>query len=111
MKHRDKLNRASEYLADLLKAKRCALWPDCGCKAQLVEWQSQLRTKKDWDFESLRWAEISIFITLTCVANWCPVRRYRTYAQIQLLNPWWDRQRRGEELTEEFVEQLGERKQ
>ena len=90
----------------LLTAKRCGLWPDCACRATLVHWQNKPLENGQWDLESLSWAETSIFLTLSCVAERCPERRIRTYAQMQLLNLWWDRQRRGEELTEEFCEQL-----
>jgi hypothetical protein len=109
MTYRDKLNRASVALAELQKSKRCSLWPDCGCKAQLVHWQERVCDHdEEWEFESIRWAETSIFITLSCLADRCPDRRIRNYANCQLLSPWWDRQRRGEEITRAFIERLRE---
>ena len=91
----------------ILNSKQCGLWPECACNKTLVHWQSKLLTKHyRWKFESLLWADTSIFLTLSCVAERCPSRKIKTYAQMQLLNPWWDRQRRGEELTEEYCERL-----
>ena len=94
-----------ERISKLLRAKRCALWPDCGCFEQLVYWQDKLRNDyKGWSNDQLRWAETSIFITLSCVGHRCPDRKIKTWAMMQLLNPWWDRQKRGEEASDEFIE-------
>jgi hypothetical protein len=90
---------------ELLSAKRCGLWPDCACHQTLLHWQRRASDEGLIEApEQLAWAETSIFLTLSCIAERCPSSRYRTYAAMQLLNPWWDRQRRGEELTEEFCE-------
>lgn len=94
-------------LNKILNSKQCNLWPECACNKTLVHWQSKiLDNELEWTFEDLQWADLSIFITLSCVAERCPSRKTKTYALLQLLNPWWDRQRRGEELTEEFCERL-----
>ena len=91
-------------LNKILNAKKCNLWPECACNKTLAHWQRQLLTNSyPWTFESLSWADTSIFITLACVAERCPSRKVKTYAQMQLLNPWWDRQRRGEELLRNSV--------
>lgn len=95
------------YVDNFLNTKRCNLWPDCACNKTLVHWQRKLLAScSPWEFEILSWAETSIYLALECVAAHCPSRKMKVYAQLQLLNPWWDRQRRGEELTEEFCERL-----
>jgi hypothetical protein len=94
------------HINEFLNAKRCQAWPECACHKTLVHWQDKLLANASWEFESLAWADTSIFFTLSCVAKRCPERRARAYAQVQLLNPWWNRQRRGEELTEEYCERL-----
>lgn len=100
MTDRDLLNK-------ILNAKRCDLWPECACNKTLEHWQRKLlTTSSPWEFEILSWAETSIYLALECVAAHCPNRKMKSYAQVQLLNSWWDRQRRGEELTEEFCERL-----
>jgi len=82
--------------------KRCSLWPDCACHENLVHWQQNLMDEEIvWSLEELRGIETLIFITLTCVAAYCPNKKIRLYAQCQLANRYWDRQRRGEELSEE----------
>jgi len=89
-----------ERISKLLHAKRCALWPHCGCHSTLVHWQNKLTNDyKGWSPEQLQWAETSIFITLSCVANRCPNRKIKTWAMMQLLNPWWDGQKRGEKTN------------
>jgi hypothetical protein len=90
----------------ILNNKHCNAWPDCACKKTLAHWQDKLLDGGSWELENLSWAETSIFITLSCVAERCPERRVKAYAQMQLLNPWWDRQRQGAGLTEEFCERL-----
>lgn len=94
-----------ERISELINAKRCALWPDCACHETLVHWQDKLENDyKGWSNEKLRWAETSIFITLSCVAKRCPNRKIKSWAMVQLLNPYWDRQKRGEEMSDEFIE-------
>ena len=89
-----------------LNRKRCELWPECTCHELVIRWQ-QL-PDDEWpllEFEQLAWAETSIFLALSCLERHCPDRRVRAYATLQLLDPWWNRQKRGEELTEEWVQQ------
>jgi hypothetical protein len=90
------------HIEKLLSAKRCLLWPDCACNKTLAHWETKLAEDRSWELEHLAWCETSIFLALSCVAEHCPVRRIRAYAQGQLLNSWWDRQRAGIGLTEEF---------
>src|SRR5262245_34403430 len=65
-----------ERMSKLIRAKRCDLWPDCSCPSTLVHWQQKLlHDYKGWSYEQLRWAETSIFITLSCVEKRCPDRK------------------------------------
>ena len=96
-----------ERISKLLHAKRCELWPECGCHVTLVYWQDKLEHDyKGWSDELLRWAETSIFINLSCVASRCPDRKIKTWAMMQLLDPFWDRQKRGGD--DEFIERRRE---
>ena len=59
----------------ILNSKQCNLWPECACNKTLVHWQSKiLDNELEWTFEDLQWADLSIFITLSCVAERCPSR-------------------------------------
>jgi hypothetical protein len=89
-------------IAELLSAKRCQLWPSCCCNRLWRHFQNQQFEGRP--VEQLAQDETSIFVMLSCLEAHCPSKKVRTSAAIQLLNPWWDRQRRGEELTEEFCE-------
>jgi hypothetical protein len=86
---------------------RCQFWPDCTCHETLKHWQDVLPNNR-FSFEALQWAETAIFLALSCVEAHCPSRKHREFAQVQLLNPWWDRQRRGEEMSREFFKRLQE---
>jgi hypothetical protein len=89
-----------------LTSKRCELWPDCCCHSTLVHFQNKLgNVRLRWEFEELKFAETSIFLALRCVANFCPVHRVKSWAQDQLLNPYWSRQHLGLEMTPEWFEQ------
>jgi hypothetical protein len=91
-------------IVEIVNRKRCGLWPECGCASQLEFWQKKFRHDPiGWDLEQLRRADLSIYLMLECIAAHCPNRKIRAKAEIELLNPFWDRQRRGEELTEEYV--------
>ena len=92
---------APDHLEKLLHG-RCELFPDCVCKQTLVRWQSNLTEDCTWDIADLSWGETCVFYALSCVAHRCPSRKLRAYAQIQLLNPWWDRQRLGITMAEMF---------
>jgi len=91
----------------LLKEKYCPIWPRC-CYQHLLRYQELLENEeRDWSFEQLQAAETMIFESLSCTGANCPDPDVRRYATVQLLNPFWNRQRRGKELTEEeFI--LGE---
>jgi hypothetical protein len=76
-----------------LNSKRCEFWPDC-CGRKLEEWQDKFLRDEPLSPEQLEWAETDIFFALCCVAHRCPVRKIKNYAAVQLLNPFWDRERR-----------------
>src|SRR5262249_18576128 len=89
------------WVLRLLKEKYCPLWPRC-CYQHLLRYQELLGNEdRDWSFEQLQNAETLIFESLSCTRANCPDPEIRRYATIQLLNPFWNRQHRGEELTEE----------
>jgi hypothetical protein len=83
---------------------RCNLFPNCSCYHTLLHWQQALEEHDDWSAADLSWAETSIFLALSCVEAHCPSQQYREFAQVQLLNPWWDCQRRGRNRVEELTE-------
>ncbi len=96
---------AEQIIQKLMNEKRCSIWPECSCNRVLCHWQDKLDNDDvAWEREELVWAECLIFHALSCAAAHCPNPKIRTYATLQLLNPWWHRQRRGEELTKEFCE-------
>jgi hypothetical protein len=102
---------AKQVAMELLSRKRCQIWPECSCAKIIVRWQE--RPVEEWPVEikDLAWVELSIFLALSCAERHCPDRKVRAYAAVQLLNPYWNRQRRGEELTEEFVQRRLEEEQ
>ena len=89
----------------LLQSSRCNLWPGCSCYQTLLHWQHALEEGDDWSVAQLSWAETSIFLALSCVAVHCPSRKYREFAQLQLLNPWWDCQRAGLNRVEQLSDE------
>lgn len=86
--------QAARILSERLNAKHCELWPDCGCYETLAKWGQDLSDEeKVWDTEVLSWAETNIFITLACIARYCPDPKMKAYAKQQLRNRFWDRQK------------------
>jgi hypothetical protein len=96
-------------VAKLLRRKRCDLWPDCCCNKTLLHWQDRLPYEEfELTLEQLSWAETSVFLALSCIAAHCPQRRVRAYAEMQLIKPWWDRQRRLETIEDLAEKEAGE---
>ena len=87
----------SEEAARMLQRKRergCELWPSCSCNSTLAKYADELSDQeKIWDMSVLQWAETSIYITLSCVAQYCPDLAMKRYAWQQLQKSFWDRQR------------------
>src|SRR5262245_18784070 len=83
-----------EQISKLLRSKRCDLWPDRGCNETLVHWQDKLENDdKSSSSDQPRWTEWVIFINPSCGATRCPERKIKTWATIQLLNPFCDKQK------------------
>jgi hypothetical protein len=90
----------------IVLGKRCPFWPDCPCSVNLPRWQQNLEDEERvWSLEELRDVETFIYVMLTCAAVRCPDERIRVYAQTQLANPFWNRQRMGGQLSEEEFNQ------
>jgi hypothetical protein len=45
------------------------------------------------DMEVLDWAECNLFITLSCVARYCPDLQVKLWAKSQLNNKFWNYQK------------------
>jgi hypothetical protein len=75
---------------------------DCACVRKLAFYAERFLSGADeeWSIAEVATVETLIFATLCCVRDNSPDPAMRRYATIQLLAPFWDRQRRGEELTD-----------
>ena len=81
-------------ISEILNRKQCDLWPECGCHETLAQWAHDLRDEKRiWPMELLEWGETTIFISLACVAKFCPDRAMKAYAKRQLHDEFWDYQK------------------
>jgi hypothetical protein len=86
--------RAARMLQKRLNQRHCELWPECGCHETLAKWANDLSDEeKIWPMDLFEWAETSIFITLACVARYCPDPATKLYAKEQLQKGFWDRQK------------------
>jgi hypothetical protein len=87
-------------LTRLLQQKNCQ--PDCTCVRGLAFYQEKFLRGEDeqWTLKDIATAETLIFSALTCVKDHSPNPAVRRFATIQLLQPFWDRQREGKELTD-----------
>jgi hypothetical protein len=85
-----------------LREKWCRTWPDCDCNQSLIFYQDKFLSgdSAEWTFTELAAIETKIFMTLRCVENRCPEPVIRRYATTQLLDPYWNRQWMGKELTD-----------
>jgi hypothetical protein len=93
----------SRYRSNLFTG-RCQFWPHCHCNSILIHWQHSLEDR-DWPISDLKWAETAIFLALSCVEAHCPSQKHRAFAQVQLLNPWWDLQRVGRSRVEQLTDE------
>jgi hypothetical protein len=81
-------------ISEILNRKQCDLWPECGCHETLAQWAHDLsEEKRIWPIELLEWSETTIFISLACVAKFCPDRAMKAYAKRQLQDEFWDHQK------------------
>jgi hypothetical protein len=101
------LSKHKHDIDRLINARTCTLWPDCSCYHTLTHWERQLANDElSWTVPELAWAETAIYFSLSCAAAHCPDQAVKAYCQDQLANSWFDRQRNGQELTEEIAERL-----
>jgi hypothetical protein len=87
-------------LTRLLQQKHCQ--PDCTCIRRLTFYQEKFLRGEDeqWTIAQLATAETLIFSALCCVRDNSSDPAVRRYSTIQLMKPFWDRQRAGKELTD-----------
>ena len=86
--------RAEQIISKRLNAKHCELWPECSCYETLDKWAYDLSDEQRiWPINLLEWAETSIFITLACVARYCPDPTVKAWAKQQLKDQFWQRQK------------------
>src|SRR5262245_61325199 len=90
----------SPHRSDLF-AGYCPSWPKCECARCLDhdELYSVVERMGDERFptptpDEVEELETKVFMTLSCVSANCPVPRLRHQAIIELMKPWYDRQRR-----------------
>jgi len=87
---------AVKQLGKIEWGKRCALLP-CPCKENLARWQQALEDEEIvWSLEELKDIELSIFASLLCAAERCTDPTIRAYAQDQLTNKHWNKQKEEE---------------
>src|SRR5262245_49196698 len=88
--------------------RRCWLWPNCACHSHLVNFDKLLDDdQRIWKPEELSAVETILYFTLECVASYCPDAQTRKAAEIELMYPWWENQRRGQTLGEGFKRVCG----
>ena len=78
---------------------RCPYWPDCLCRKNHDHWYDMLLswidpTKPPATLEQLEHAEVMVYMALSCISANCPSQRIRQQATIELLKPFYERQRR-----------------
>lgn len=71
------------------RAERCDWWPDCNCKRRWLWWQDGAIARLPDEYVREAWEDIRM--TLECVSQFCPNKRLRRAATVQLLNPIWRR--------------------
>jgi hypothetical protein len=78
--------------------RRCSMLP-CPCRQNLARWQRNLENEEFvWTLEELHEIEASIFGSLLCAAFRCSDPTIRNYAQSQLENKHWNKQKEEEEV-------------
>jgi hypothetical protein len=94
--HRSRYSSRSDHLTG-----RCQFWPECECARMAANntLYSVVARMADERFppptpEEVEIIETKVFMTLSCVSVNCPVSRLRRQAQIELMKPYYDRQRR-----------------
>ena len=79
----------TDFERELLEEKTCVLWPDCGCRGHLVQYQQLLMDERRvFTPSELEEIETLVFYSIACAAEHCPdpkIKRYCT-AQFQKLD-------------------------
>jgi len=88
------------WVLEKLKEKYCSFWPDCHCNTGLLDYLDKFDREEDFTIEQLAAIETVIFMSLRCIEDCCPDPKGRRWATIELMDPWWNRQRQGMELTD-----------
>jgi len=78
----------------------CQFWPECECARMAANntLYSVVARLGDERFpaptpEEVEAIEVKVYMMLSCVSANCPVRRLRHQAQVELMKPFYDRQR------------------
>jgi len=90
----------NEAVIELLKSKRCVFWPECSCARDLdhahlyriVERMADERFPAPTK-EQVEIMEVKVYLLLSCLSVKCPDVRVRRYATLELMKPFYDRQR------------------
>jgi hypothetical protein len=94
----------------VLRRNLCGLWPDCSCSKTLKHWNQRFADPNiQLATDELAAAEMLIYFALECAGTYCPDANMRRDCAVQLLNPWWNRCRRGEWLTQQECERIRQR--
>jgi hypothetical protein len=87
-------HKAEQILRERLQSKTCGLWPYCDCHETLEKWAYDLSDEQRiWPMDLLEWGETTIFISLCCIAKYCPDKAIKVYAKRQLQDEFWDHQK------------------
>src|SRR5262245_26017000 len=99
MSERSRYPSRSSLLASLLEG-RCQFWPRCECARCLDNDQLYRAVVRlaDEHFpaptkEEIENIEVKVYLVLSCVSANCPEARVRRYASVELMKPFYDRQR------------------
>src|SRR5262249_24962777 len=81
-----------------LFGRRCDYWPDCKCAQSIHPLYSTLARVIDERLPAptpseVQAVEVKVFLVLSCLAEHCPVEQIRRQATVQLMNPYYERQR------------------
>lgn len=87
----------SEHRPSAFKG-RCPYWPDCLCRKNHDQWSERLSlwidpTEPAPTPEEIEIGEVSVYLTLRCMSANCPSQRIRQQATIELMKPFYERQR------------------
>ena len=81
---------------------RCEFWPECDCARQMGKGEPLFSLIKRMADErspiptpdEVEAVEVKLYMVLSCISRNCPTELYRRQAAIELMKPFYDRQRR-----------------